>query len=256
LMGVKTEGATQTIFVDTPGIHQGESKALNKAMNRAAASALIDVDLVLLVLDRDRWTKEDQLALKVMEQRKGAAAVIINKVDLFAQTERVLPLISETATRTGIEPVIPISALRRKGLDELQRFIKDQMPLGPHLFPEDQITDRSERFLASELVREKIIRQLGDELPYSTAVEIEGFSIDQKGVVHIDALILVEREGQKKILIGEAGSRLKSIGSSARKDMEKAFDARVMLKLWVKVRSGWSDDVRALKSLGLDIESS
>lgn len=256
LMGVKTEGATQTIFVDTPGIHQGESKALNKAMNRAAASALIDVDLVLLVLDRDRWTKEDQLALKVMEQRKGAAAVIINKVDLFTQTERVLPLISETATRTGIEPVIPISALRRKGLDELQRFIKDQMPLGPHLFPEDQITDRSERFLASELVREKIIRQLGDELPYSTAVEIEGFSIDQKGVVHIDALILVEREGQKKILIGEAGSRLKSIGSSARKDMEKAFDARVMLKLWVKVRSGWSDDVRALKSLGLDIESS
>ena len=256
LMGVKTEGATQTIFVDTPGIHQGESKALNKAMNRAAASALIDVDLVLLVLDRDRWTTEDQLALKVMEQRKGAAAVIINKVDLFTQTERVLPLISETATRTGIEPVIPISALRRKGLDELQRFIKDQMPLGPHLFPEDQITDRSERFLASELVREKIIRQLGDELPYSTAVEIEGFSIDQKGVVHIDALILVEREGQKKILIGEAGSRLKSIGSSARKDMEKAFDARVMLKLWVKVRSGWSDDVRALKSLGLDIESS
>lgn len=256
LMGVKTEGATQTIFVDTPGIHQGESKALNKAMNRAAASALIDVDLVLLVLDRDRWTTEDQLALKVMEQRKGAAAVIINKVDLFTQTERVLPLISETATRTGIEPVIPISALRQKGLDELQRFIKDQMPLGPHLFPEDQITDRSERFLASELVREKIIRQLGDELPYSTAVEIEGFSIDQKGVVHIDALILVEREGQKKILIGEAGSRLKSIGSSARKDMEKAFDARVMLKLWVKVRSGWSDDVRALKSLGLDIESS
>ena len=256
LMGVKTEGATQTIFVDTPGIHQGESKALNKAMNRAAASALIDVDLVLLVLDRDRWTKEDQLALKVMEQRKGAAAVIINKVDLFTQTERVLPLISETATRTGIEPVIPISALRQKGLDELQRFIKDQMPLGPHLFPVDQITDRSERFLASELVREKIIRQLGDELPYSTAVEIEGFSIDQKGVVHIDALILVEREGQKKILIGEAGSRLKSIGSSARKDMEKAFDARVMLKLWVKVRSGWSDDVRALKSLGLDIESS
>ena len=224
-------------------------------MNRAASSALVDVDVVLLVLDRDRWTQEDQLALKAMEHRKSGAAVVVNKVDLLPDTQHVLPLISETASRTGIESVIPISALRRKGLDELQQFIKGRMPSGPHLFPEDQITDRSERFLASELVREKIIRQLGDELPYSTAVEIEGFSTDPKGVVHIDALILVEREGQKKILIGENGSRLKSIGSSARKDMEKAFDARVMLKLWVKVRSGWSDDVRALKSLGLDIES-
>ena len=137
-------------------------------------------------------------------------------------------------------------------LNELAAFVATQAPAGPHLFPEDQITDRSQRFLAAELVREKIVRQLGDELPYSTAVEIEAFKQDERGILHIHALILVEREGQKKILVGESGGRLKSIGTSARRDMERAFDGKVMLKLWVKVKSGWSDDIRALKTLGLD----
>ena len=148
--------------------------------------------------------------------------------------------------------MFPVSALRDRGLDELAQFIESRAPVGPHLFPDDQVTDRSQRFLAAELVREKIIRQLGDELPYATAVEIEDFAQDQRGILHIHALILVERAGQKKILVGESGERLKSIGTAARKDMERAFDNKVMLKLWVKVKSGWSDDARALKTLGID----
>jgi len=146
---------------------------------------------------------------------------------------------------------VPVSALRQQRLDGLESFIVDHLPEGPHHFPEDQITDRSERFLAAELIREKIVRQLGDELPYSTAVEIESFKQEGK-VLHIHGLILVERDGQKKIVIGEGGSRLRSIGTDARKDMEAAFDSKVMLRLWVKVRSGWSDDARALRSLGMD----
>ena len=164
----------------------------------------------------------------------------------------MLPFIEELSSRCAFDAVLPVSALRSKGLDELVTYLESRVPEGPHLFPEDQITDRSQRFLAAELVREKIIRQLGDELPYAAAVEIESFSEDERGVVHIHALILVEREGQKRILIGESGGRLKSIGTSARKDMERAFDSKVMLKLWVKVKSGWSDDARALKTLGLD----
>ena len=148
--------------------------------------------------------------------------------------------------------MFPISALRAHGLNELADYVATQAPAGPHLFPEDQITDRSQRFLAAELVREKIVRQLGDELPYATAVEIEAFEQDERGILYINALILVEREGQKKILVGESGGRLKAIGTSARRDMERAFDSKVMLKLWVKVKSGWSDDIRALKTLGLD----
>jgi GTP-binding protein Era len=163
-----------------------------------------------------------------------------------------LPFAKSLSARCQFDAVLPVSALRRRGLEELTQYVQQHAPLGPHLFPEDQITDRSQRFLAAELVREKIIRQLGDELPYATAVEIEGFSADEKGVLHIHALILVERDGQKKILVGESGGRLKSIGTAARKDMERAFDAKVMLKLWVKVKSGWSDDIRALKTLGLD----
>ena len=252
VLGVRTDGATQFIFVDTPGLHLGQNKAINQAMNKAASSALSGVDLVLFLCDRNKWTEEDEYVLGLVSQQSSPVALIVNKVDLIQDHATMLPFIEELSSRCAFDAALPVSALRSKGLDALVTYLESRIPEGPHLFPQDQITDRSQRFLAAELVREKIIRQLGDELPYAAAVEIESFSEDERGVLHIHALILVEREGQKKILIGESGGRLKSIGTSARKDMERAFESKVMLKLWVKVKSGWSDDARALKTLGLD----
>ena len=252
LLGVKTDGDLQVIFVDTPGIHLGQSKAINRAMNKAAASAMTDVDMTLLLCDRTRWTDEDELALQMASEQSGPVALVVNKIDLLSDRNALLPFAAALSERCQFDAVLPVSALRQQGLETLNQYIDQHAPAGPHLFPDDQITDRSQRFMAAELVREKIIRQLGDELPYSSAVEIESFSEDARGVLHINALILVERAGQKKILIGESGERLKSIGTAARKDMERAFEAKVMLQLWVKVKSGWSDDLRALKTLGFD----
>ncbi len=252
VLGVSTIENTQLIYVDTPGMHLGQSKAINRAMNKAAASALNDVDLTLFLCDRNKWTDEDDFVLELVGRQRTPVALVINKVDLMEQKNELLPLTEALSARCKFNAVFPVSALRAQGLNELAAYVTMQAPAGPHLFPEDQITDQSQRFLAAELVREKIVRQLGDELPYSTAVEIETFKHDERGVLHINALILVEREGQKKILIGESGGRLKSIGTSARRDMERAFDSKVMLKLWVKVKSGWSDDIRALKTMGLD----
>ena len=252
VLGVRTDGHLQFIFVDTPGLHLGQSKAINQAMNKAASSALNGVDLILFLCDRAKWTEEDEFVMSLIAQQSSPAALVVNKVDLIQDQSTLLPFIEGLSSRFEFDAVLPVSALRSRGLDELVKYLERHVPEGPHLFPEDQITDRSQRFLAAELVREKIIRQLGDELPYAAAVEIESFSEGDRGVLHIHALILVERDGQKKILIGESGDRLKSIGTSARKDMERAFDSKVMLKLWVKVKSGWSDDARALKTLGLD----
>ena len=252
VLGVRTDGHLQFIFVDTPGLHLGQSKAINQAMNKAASSALNGVDLILFLCDRAKWTEEDEFVMSLIAQQSSPAALVVNKVDLIQDQSTLLPFIEGLSSRFEFDAVLPVSALRSRGLDELVKYLERHVSEGPHLFPEDQITDRSQRFLAAELVREKIIRQLGDELPYAAAVEIESFAEDDRGVLHIHALILVERDGQKKILIGESGDRLKSIGTSARKDMERAFDSKVMLKLWVKVKSGWSDDARALKTLGLD----
>lgn len=252
VLGVSTVEDIQLIYVDTPGMHLGQSKAINRAMNKAAASALNDVDLTLLLCDRTKWTEEDEVVLELVGRQRTPVALVINKVDLMEQKNELLPFTQSLSARCEFDAVFPISALRAQGLNELADYVATKAPAGPHLFPEDQITDRSQRFLAAELVREKIVRQLGDELPYATAVEIEAFEQDERGILHINALILVEREGQKKILVGESGGRLKSIGTSARRDMERAFDSKVMLKLWVKVKSGWSDDLRALKTLGLD----
>ena len=252
VLGVSTDENTQLIYVDTPGMHLGQSKAINRAMNKAAASALRDVDLTLFLCDRTMWTEEDDVVLELVGRQLTPVALVINKIDLMEPRNELLPFTDWLSARYEFNAVFSVSALRAQGLSELAAYVATQAPAGPHLFPEDQITDRSQRFLAAELVREKIVRQLGDELPYSTAVEIEAFEHDERGVLHINALILVERNGQKKILIGESGGRLKSIGTLARRDMERAFDSKVMLKLWVKVKSGWSDDIRALKTLGLD----
>ncbi|MAT92458.1 MAG: GTPase Era [Halioglobus sp.] len=251
VLGIVTEDSCQIVFVDTPGLHRDAGKAINRYMNRAASAAIRDVDLVLFVVDRTAWTEEDELVLQQVQRSGLPCVLVVNKVDLLADKSVLLPHLESLAGKGEFADIVPLSALRRHNLEALQTLIRSFLPESAHFFPEDQVTDRSQRFLAAEIVREKIMRQLGDELPYAAAVEIEEFAGDD-GILHISALILVERKGQKKILIGEKGARLRSIGSEARRDMETLFDTQVMLRLWVKVRSGWSDDQRALRSLGYD----
>ena len=249
LLGIKTEGNIQIIYVDTPGIHTNQDKAINRVMNRSASSVIADVDLVIFMLDRCEWSNADEYVAKQLSNVSVPILVVLNKVDMINDREELLPHIEFLKDSVEADEFLPVSALRRINIDQLEEKIKAYIPCQPHLFPEDQITNRSERFLAAELVREKITRQLGAELPYQITVEIEEFRIE-RNITHISALILVEREGQKKIIIGSNGSRIKKIGEQARADMESLFDSKVMLRTWVKVRSGWSDDERALRSLG------
>jgi GTP-binding protein Era len=251
VLGIKTEAEHQIIFVDTPGLHKGAEKAINRYMNRAATAAMRDVDLVVFVVDRTAWTEEDAMVLEQIRQGGLPCLLVVNKVDLLEDKSSLLPHLEFLAQQADFAAILPVSALRRHNVEELEREILKFLPASEHFFPEEQITDRSQRFLAAEIVREKIMRQLGEEIPYAIAVEIEEFALEGE-VLHISALILVERKGQKKILVGEGGTRLRSIGSDARRDMELLFDSKVMLRLWVKVRSGWSDDERALRSLGYD----
>ncbi|MEJ6743636.1 MAG: GTPase Era [Porticoccaceae bacterium] len=249
LLGIKTEADLQMIFVDTPGIHTNQERAINRVMNRSAAGVIADVDVVVFVVDRFEWSEADEYVAKYLSNNPVPLIVAINKVDMIEDKAALLPHLKFLESKVNAVELIPLSALRKTNLDELQEKIKAYIPERMHAFPEDQITDRSERFLASEIVREKIMRQLGAEVPYQVTVEIEEFRAEKK-ITHISALILVEREGQKKIIIGTNGERIKKVGEQARADIESLLGCKVMLRTWVKVRSGWSDDERALRSLG------
>lgn len=251
IVGIETEGDYQVVYVDTPGLHREEKRAINHLMNRAAESALGDVELIIMVVDSNHWTDDDEMALHRVKNADVPVVLAINKVDTVADKENLLPLIDKLSKIITFKDIIPVSALRGTNLHILKQIIKDSLPEGDHLFPDDSITDRSSRFLAAEIVREKLMRQMGDELPYSSTVEVEEFKEDN-GLLRISAAILVERNGQKKMVVGAGGDRIKKIGTEARKDMEKLFDSKVFLKLFVKVKAGWSDDARALKSLGYD----
>lgn len=253
ILGVSTRAQAQIIYVDTPGLHSQEKKAINRYMNRAATSAIKDVDVVLFVVDGLKWTSEDDQVLEKLAGVTVPVLLVINKVDSLEDKSVLLPHIDLLRQKREFAHVIPISALRGHNLESLEQEVLPFLPFSPPFFPADQITDRSQRFLAAEMVREKIMRQLGDELPYEITVEIEEFKQDGK-LLRIGALILVERDGQKAIVIGEGGQRLKLIGKEARLDMEQLFGSKIMLQLWVKVKGGWSDDERALKSLGYDDE--
>lgn len=251
VLGIKTEGPNQVVFVDTPGLHKGGGKAINRYMNRAASSAITDVDVVVMVVDRTAWTDEDEMVLEHVLAGPAPVILAVNKVDLLDDKAVLLPHLQFLSEQAEFKAILPISALNQHNIDELESTIAEGLPESQHFFPEDQVTDRSQRFMAAEMVREKIMRQLGEELPYAITVEIEEFQ--QKGeTLHIAARIFVERDGQKRILIGKGGSRLRSIGAEARRDMEALFESKVMLRLWVKVKSGWSDDERALRSLGYE----
>lgn len=254
LTGIKTVGNVQMVFVDTPGIHKGQTKAINKYMNRMASSALKDVDVIIFVVDRDTWNEHDDWVLQQVSHVSCPVILAVNKLDTYENKNDVLPYLASVTEKMNPVlgerlSVVPMSALKGQNLDALESLIITYLPEAVHFYPEDQITDRSARFLSSEIVREKITRQLGAELPHQVTVEIEEFK-ETDNLITISALILTEREGQKRILIGDKGDRLKKIGQQARADMEKLFDCKVMLNLWVKVKSGWSDDDRALRSLG------
>ncbi len=249
ILGVKTDKTCQIVYVDTPGLHLGGKRAINKYMNRTAAGSITDVDVVVFVVDAMRWTDEDDHVLEKLEQATVPVFLVVNKIDSIKHKEDLLPHLKILSEKRHYLQVIPLSAQTGEGVERLEAEVESILPVSPPFFPEDQITDRSERFLAAELVREKLVRSLVKELPYSTTVEIEKFSMEND-VRHIHAVIWVEREGQKGIVIGKKGQQLKRIGELARKDMERAFGGKVFLQLWVKVRSGWSDDERALRSLG------
>jgi len=251
LLGIKTDDAnkTQFLFVDTPGLHQEHKKALNRYMNNAVTTAIKDVDVIVFVVDKLQWFAEDELVAKRLRDTKVPVIVAVNKVDQIENKETLFPHLQRLLDTLNVKDVVPVSALHNQNVDRLLDVIRGHLSENDYFFSEDQLTDKSSRFLAAELVREKITRQLGDELPYQMTVEIENFKQEDK-ILHIGALILVEREGQKRILIGDKGARIKQIGQQAREEMEVLFDSKVMLKTWVKVKSGWSDDERALRSLG------
>ncbi len=249
LLGIWTQEEIQIAFVDTPGMHNNQPKAMNRMMNRTAENALTGVDAVVMLTDGLIWNELDERVYQKVSRLDCSTYWVINKVDQLENKNDLLPFIQRIVTDHKFDEVFPISALRNLNLEPLLTTLKGAMPESSFMYHADQVTDRSERFLASEIVREQIMRQLGDEVPYETTVEIESF--DQKeDRIGIQALISVERDGQKGILIGEGGSRLKQIGIEARKRLEDLLDAQVALKIWVKVRTSWSNDERVLKSLG------
>ena len=250
IVGIHTEGAYQAVYVDTPGLHIEEKRAINRLMNRAASSAIGDVDLIIFVVDSTHWNADDEMVLNKLRQARAPVVLAINKIDNVKNKDELLPFITELSGKFDFVEIIPISAQRGNNVHKLQEIVRKSLKQGIHHFPEDYVTDRSQRFMASEIIREKLMRFMGDELPYSVTVEIEQFKVNERGTYEINGLILVEREGQKKMVIGHGGQKIKTIGTEARADMERLFDNKVHLELWVKVKSGWADDERALRSLG------
>ena len=250
ILGILTEENRQAILVDTPGLHTEEKRAINRLMNRAASSSIAEVELIMFLVEGTHWTQDDELVLTKVKQSGTPCILVVNKTDNISDKDELLPHLKKLGEIHEFKEIVPISASKGHGVDTIRQLCLTTLPEGTFWFPEDHITDRSSRFMASEIIREKLIRFTGDELPYSITVEIEQFKMDDKGIIHINALILVERETQKRMVIGNRGERLKTIGQEARRDMENLFESKVFLETWVKVKSGWADDERALRSLG------
>lgn len=256
ILGILTEGHQQAILVDTPGLHSDEKRAINRLMNRAASSSIAEVEVVMFLVEGTHWTPNDELVLNKIKNSGSSCILVVNKIDNISEKDDLLPHLQKLGEMHDFTNIVPISASKGQGVDTIRKLCLASLPEGDFWFPEDHITDRSSRFMASEIIREKLIRFTGDELPYSITVEIEQFKMDDKGIIHINALILVERDSQKRMVIGNKGERLKTIGQEARRDMESLFENQVFLETWVKVKSGWADDERALRSLGYGDEYS
>ena len=251
ILGIKTLAHAQIIYVDTPGLHRRARKALNRALNRAASSALFDVDAAVFLVDASRWTEEDAQVLDKLRRSAVPVFLAVNKIDKLRNKSELLPVLQSLTETFEYAGVVPVSARTGENLDRLEALLLKHLPESPPLFPEDQVTDRSERFLAAELIREKLFLRLGRELPYGLTVEIESF-VETEQMLRIHGLIWVERASQKKIVVGQHGRMLKAVGSEARVDMEKLLGKKIYLQLWVKVKEGWADDERALQTLGYD----
>ena len=251
ILGVKTIEDVQIMYVDTPGLHIKEVRAMNRYMNREAKAALRDVNVIVFVVDALRWNDQDDWVLSLLKDVSAPVILAVNKVDTVSDRKALLPYIDSLSKKFHFSSVIPISAKKGDQLDALEKEIIIFLPQDVHYYPPDQITNRSEHFMAAEFVREKLMRSLGQEIPYALTVTIESYEELEK-IINISAIIWVEKPGQKAIVIGKDGARLKAVGSQSRKDMERHFEKQVFLRLWVKVKSGWSDDERLLRSLGYD----
>ncbi|PJD90769.1 MAG: GTPase Era [Legionella sp.] len=251
ILGVRTDDEYQYVYVDTPGIHLGSKKVMNRMMNKTAIRVLNDVDVIVFVIDGTHWREEDDYVLELVQKSKVPCVLVINKVDKVADKSTLLPWIEQVAQRHDFAAIIPVSARTGVQIDTLHSKLQAFLPESPHLFPDDQLTDRSVRFLCAELLREKIFRQCGQELPYSTTVEIESYQ-DTPKLVRICALVWVEKETHKRMIIGENGAKLKDMATQARIDMEKLLDKKVFLQCWCKVKSGWSDNEKILQELGYE----
>lgn len=251
ILGIRTVGEDQYVFVDTPGIHQGSKKMMNRMMNKTAINTLHDVDVVAFIVDGTRWTDEDAYVLELIKKAKMPCVLVINKMDKIADRAVLLPAIASMEKQYDFAAIVPISAKTGYQVDQLMTVFRGFLPEGPHLFYDDQSTDRSQPFLCAELLREKIFRLCGEELPYSITVDIESFKEEEK-LYRIHALILVEKESHKRMIIGKYGQKLKEIASSARIDMEALLGKKVFLRAFCKVKPGWSDDKRLLTQLGYD----
>ena len=251
ILGVLTGEHAQIAFVDTPGLHEQAGRALNKAMNRTATAALEGADLAVLVLEAGRWTHEDDLALKRVRQAQRPVIAAVNKIDRLRPRERLLPYLAQLAARYEFRAIVPVSALKADNLKDLTDTIAAQLPLSPPLFPAGELTDRGLPFRIAETIREKLTLELNQEVPYGIAVEIERLA-EEEGQLVVDAAIWVDRDGQKPIVIGARGERLKRVGRSARLALNELLGRRLHLTLWVKVRANWADNARALRELGLE----
>ncbi len=249
ILGIKTTGDAQIIFVDTPGINYAETRALNRYMNRAAHGAIEDVEVVLFVVEALNWTPEDQRVEERIKSSGRPVILVLSKVDRVRPRSKLLPFIDTLAKERGFDEIVPISARRGENLEALDAAITAKLPLSERLFPEDVFTDRGERFVAAELIREKLLLRLDQEVPYRLSVEVEEMS-QRGGTLHVSAITWVERQGQKAIVIGRKGELLKQVGTAARLEMQKLFGQGVDLRLWVKVKDDWSDNERALAALG------
>lgn len=249
ILGIKTSDRGQAIYMDTPGMHESNKKAFNRYLNKTADTTLLGVDLVVWLIDGLAWQDYDDIIFKKLQRANVPVILAVNKIDKVKNKEAIFAFFADAQTKFPFKEIVPISALKQTNLDLLDNLIMQLLPEGNRIYPEDQITDRPERFLVAEVIREKLTRRLGDELPYALTVEIERYE-DLPHITKIYALIWVERETQKNIVIGKQGEFLKSIGTDARKEIEKLIGNKVYLQLWVKVKSGWSDSERALQSLG------
>ena len=251
ILGLVQLPNAQIAFVDTPGLHSQAKRALNKAMNRTAAAALEDADLVVLVVEALVWNAEDELVLKRIARAGRPVLVVVNKVDRVKPRERLLPYLAELDARHGFLALVPVSALKERNLEDLRNSIAAHLPVSAPLFPAGELTDRGIQFRIAEMIREKLTLELNQEVPYGIAVEVEKLA-EEDGQLNVDAAIWVDREGQKPIVIGAKGARLKRVGTSARLALNGMLGRRLHLNLWVKVRENWADNARALRELGLE----